>query len=87
MNKKSNTGQDAVILPRSEKHYHIIVNENMHRALKAYAAKYHLSMYNATTRLIQLGITAELSREKTKNNPDVAEIHRMIKELAKQSLK
>jgi hypothetical protein len=87
MNKRSNTLQDTNILPRSEKHYHIVVNEDMHRALKAYAAKYHLSMYTATTRLIQLGLTAELSREKTKNNPDVAEIHRMIKEIAKQSLK
>lgn len=86
MGKTAETGRNAIVLPRSEKHCHIIVTEQMHHALKLYAAKHHLSVFNATSRLLQLGITAELSGEHINKNPKIAEINELIHELAKQSL-
>ena len=34
--------QDVTVLPRSVKHYHVVVSEEVHGALKAYAAKHQL---------------------------------------------
>ena len=87
MSRTAETRRNATILPRSEKHCHIIVTEQMHLALKLYAAKHHLSVFNATTRLLQLGITAELSGKHVYKNPKIAEINELIQELAEQSLK
>jgi len=81
------TEGNAVVMPRSEKHYHVIVTQQMHQALKMYASKHHLSVCSATTRLLQLGFTAELSRQDVQKHPGVVEINKLIKDLAKQSLK
>jgi hypothetical protein len=86
LSRTAETKRNTTMLPRSEKHCHIIVTEKMHHALKLYAAKHHLSVFNATSRLLQLGITAELSGEHINKNPKIAETNELIHELAKQSL-
>ena len=37
--------QETVYLPRSEKHHHIVVTEEMHYALRQYAAKHGMSRW------------------------------------------
>lgn len=87
MKKTSYVEQDDTILPHSEKHCHLIVTQEMHLALKIYAAKHHMSLYTATTRLLRLGLSEEIGRENASDSPDLAEIRKMIHELAKQSVK
>lgn len=84
---KMNPSQDKekVYLPRSEKHYHIVVNEEMHFALRQYATKYGLSLASAAARLIRQGLIYELSKMNAAENR--ASLRQLVTELAKMELK
>jgi hypothetical protein len=58
----------------------------MHNALKLYAKKNNLTMCEATARLLQLGLTAEIHSGDALNNPRLVEIRKMIQDLAEKSL-
>ncbi len=72
---------DVTVLPRSVKHYHVVVSEEVHGALKAYAAKHQLSMCSATVKLLKSGLRTEMGNTKPPTNTGIDELRRLIREL------
>ena len=76
--------QGVTVLPRSVKHYHVVVSEEVHGALKAYAAKHHLSLCSATVKLLKSGLRTEMDNARPLTSPGIDEFRRLIQELGER---